>query len=187
MKRFLCVMLALLCLAGLLAGCGKKKDKDSTTSSQLTSSAATPSQAPTPEPMAWVADVTAEDGLNVRSGPSTDAEVLGLAADGSTLPLLKETPSNDWYQVEYEGETAYVYAEYVKPRQVTQSEYDALRAGKEEDGSATGAGRGDIPEAPGSATSTAPSGGEPTSAPTSPEGETPTPTPPSVNAAQDGE
>lgn len=50
--------------------------------------------------------------LNVRSGPSTDTEILGKLALGSTFNI--KTLSNGWYEIEYNSATAYVFAEYVK-------------------------------------------------------------------------
>jgi cell wall-associated NlpC family hydrolase len=50
--------------------------------------------------------------LNVRSGPSTDTEILGKLSFGSTINI--KTTSNGWHEIEYNGSSAYVYAEYVK-------------------------------------------------------------------------
>lgn len=50
--------------------------------------------------------------LNVRSGPSTDTEILGKLSFGSTINI--KTLSNGWYEIEYNSATAYVFAEYVK-------------------------------------------------------------------------
>ena len=69
MKRWFCVALA-LCLALSLAACGSEKEPPS---SDPESSLATPAP-PTPAPMAWVMVSDADDGLNVRSQPSTEGE-----------------------------------------------------------------------------------------------------------------
>ncbi len=133
MKKLLSLALALCLLAGVLSGCGKKdNEKNSSQQASSSSSAAAVSRAPVspaPEKMAKAAKVKAEDGLNVRSEPSTDGEILGLAEDGSKLPLLVEKPSDGWYQVEYGGKTAYIYAEYAEVEDVTQEEYNRLKAG----------------------------------------------------------
>jgi cell wall-associated NlpC family hydrolase len=50
--------------------------------------------------------------LNVRSGPSTDTEILGKLSLGSTINI--KTTSNGWYEIEYNDSSAYIYAEYVK-------------------------------------------------------------------------
>lgn len=44
---------------------------------------------------------------NVRSGPGTSYDVLGIAAVGDTLTITGYTSTN-WYQVEYEGEIGYI-------------------------------------------------------------------------------
>ncbi|MCD7748888.1 MAG: SH3 domain-containing protein, partial [Oscillospiraceae bacterium] len=44
---------------------------------------------------------------NVRSGPGTTYEVLGVAAVGDTLTITGYTSTN-WYQVEYEGAIGYI-------------------------------------------------------------------------------
>ncbi len=144
LKRFLSMTVAILCLAALLAGCGGKKDKDKGSSSLASSSSSTPSsvETPTPEPKVWVATVQADGGLNIRSGPSTDADILGLAEDGSTLILQRETATDGWFQIEYEGETAYVSAEFAQAKQITMTEYTSI-FGSNESSAPTGAGRGD--------------------------------------------
>jgi cell wall-associated NlpC family hydrolase len=52
------------------------------------------------------------DILNIRSGPSTDTEILGKLSFGSTINI--KTSGNGWYEIEYNDSSAYVYAEYVK-------------------------------------------------------------------------
>lgn len=49
--------------------------------------------------------VTSE--ANIRSGPGTDYEALGKAAVGDTFTLTGVTDTN-WYQVTYDGKTAYI-------------------------------------------------------------------------------
>ena len=138
MKRIFALVLALCMLLALLCACGKKENKNKTSSdnpssSSTMSSSVTASSTPvvTPEPVktAKAAKVSADGGLNIRSEPSTDAEILGVAEDGSLLPLLKEKATDGWYEVEYEGKTGYIYAEYAKPQDVTLAEYNRLRSG----------------------------------------------------------
>ncbi len=68
---------------------------------------------------------TGGDKLNLRSGPGTTYEILGKAGGGSVLRVLDEDAG--WYQVDYEGQAAYVSADFV--RLMTQDEYDQLKAG----------------------------------------------------------
>lgn len=130
MKRFFSILLALCLLAGALCGCGKKDDKKADSSSPASSAAASRAAA-TPEPVqkAKAVRVHADGGLNIRSEPSTESEILDLAEDGSKLPLLVEKPSDGWYQVEYNGKSAYVSAEYAEVVEVTLDEYNQLKKG----------------------------------------------------------
>lgn len=129
-KRLLC-LLAALCLAlPAFSGCGGKDEKKGNSSAPGTSSQvvrATPS--PVPVQMAKAVRVKADDGLNIRATPSTDGDILGLAENNSLLPLLVDTASDGWYQIEYQGKTAYVYAEYAEIKDITLNEYNKLRAG----------------------------------------------------------
>ena len=123
MVKLLLSLLMVLCLIlPVFSGCGGKDNKKENSSSPASSSSvvrATPSPVP----------VKADDGLNIRSTPSTDGEILGLAENNSFLPLLVDTASDGWYQVEYEGKAAYVSAEFAEIKEVTLSEYNKLRSG----------------------------------------------------------
>ena len=132
MKRVLSLVLALCLLAAGLFGCGKKEDKKDppSNSSGLDSSAVSTIETPVPVQMAKAVLVKADVGLNVRAKPSTDAEILGLAEYHTMLPLLVEAAADGWYQVEYKGKPAYVFAEYAEMREITLSEYNKLRAGE---------------------------------------------------------
>ena len=105
MVKLLLSLLMVLCLIlPVFSGCGGKDNKKENSSSPASSSSvvrATPS--PVPVQKAKAVRVKADDGLNIRSTPSTDGEILGLAENSSFLPLLVDTASDGWYQVEYEG------------------------------------------------------------------------------------
>lgn len=58
-----------------------------------------------------VGTVTATTNLNVRAAASEDAERLGVLAGGSSLDLLGN--ENGWCKVNYNGQVAYVKADYV--------------------------------------------------------------------------
>ena len=49
--------------------------------------------------------------LNVRSGNSTSSTILGKLTSGTTVSIIDET--NGWYQISYNGQTAYVSGEYI--------------------------------------------------------------------------
>lgn len=59
--------------------------------------------------------MVAVDILNVRSGPSTDTEILGKLSFGTTLELLSKNEDNEtWYEINYDdSKTAYVCGEYI--------------------------------------------------------------------------
>ena len=51
------------------------------------------------------------DALNMRSGPSTEHEVLGVLPKGTVVEVLGT--ENGWHRIHYQGKTAYVSADYV--------------------------------------------------------------------------
>lgn len=51
--------------------------------------------------------------VNVRSGPSTQTEKLDQLKKGDMLPFISEY-DEEWYQVKYNDNIAYVYKEYAK-------------------------------------------------------------------------
>ncbi|MFC5773098.1 C40 family peptidase [Ectobacillus antri] len=51
------------------------------------------------------------DSLRVRTGPSTSHGVIDLVNSGQSLQITGET--DDWYQVDYNGQTAYVSKDFV--------------------------------------------------------------------------
>ncbi len=131
MKKWMCLLLGLLAAMTLLASCGEdEEDPSSTASTPGTSSAAPVTLSPSPSPAqtAKAVKVKADDGLNVRSKGSTDGEIYGLAKNGSKLALLVEDKQDGWYQVSYQGKTAYVSAEYVDVVEVTLDEYNKLKS-----------------------------------------------------------
>lgn len=50
--------------------------------------------------------------LNIRKGAGTDSKILGKLKNGSKIEILGK--KGNWYQIEYEGSTAYISASYVK-------------------------------------------------------------------------
>ncbi len=162
MKRYLSLALAVCLLAAGLWGCGKKDGKKDTSSAPVSSAVSLPTATPAPVQLKKVVRVKADDGLNIRSEPSTDADILGLAEYNSMLPLRKDTETDGWYEIEYEGKAAYVSAEYADVRNVTLTEYNKLVAGESGAGadiSSSGAPIDDDPgKKPAAAASSASSG-----------------------------
>lgn len=66
--------------------------------------------APTPAPPSPRL-VAGQNGVNVRSGPSTGYPKIGLLEPGAELPVTGRM--GDWYQVQYEEEVGFVYSEIV--------------------------------------------------------------------------
>ncbi|MCD8006145.1 MAG: D-alanyl-D-alanine carboxypeptidase family protein [Oscillospiraceae bacterium] len=65
----------------------------------------------------------ATDPLNVREGPDALYEALGQLAVGDAVTVTGET-SNGWYQIDYNGTTAYVSGDYLREEEViTEDEY----------------------------------------------------------------
>ncbi len=52
--------------------------------------------------------------VNVRKKPSTDSEIIGVAKKGATLSVIpQDSYTKDWYQVEFEGNTGFIHADYI--------------------------------------------------------------------------
>ena len=127
MKKLVYLALALCVMVAAFSGCGGKSD-DGGNSSAVSSPPATVTPTPTPESQtAKALRVTADSGLNIRAEASTDGEILGLAENGQRLALMLEDPQNGWYQVQYNGQTAFVSADYAEVVEVTLEEYNQLR------------------------------------------------------------
>ncbi len=57
--------------------------------------------------------VVATANVNIRTEPNTDCEKLGLLNKGEALQFISQL-DNGWYEVEYNGQTAYVTNKYAK-------------------------------------------------------------------------
>lgn len=130
MKKWFKLLAAVGLAALTLAGCGNGKDESSDPQAGASPTPPVVQATPQPEQKAKAVKVNAPDGLNIRSKASTDSDILGLAEDGSLLPLLLEEEQDGWYQVEYEGSPAYVSAEFAQVQEITMTEYNALRQGE---------------------------------------------------------
>lgn len=124
-KKFGILILLVVCFV-LLGGCGNKPKEEE---SSLPSSVPTLAPTPTAEPqMVKVAEVSKVDpGLNIRKAASTESEILDMAETGDQFLLVVEAPKDGWYQIEYEGKTAYISAEFSTVREITMEEAAKLR------------------------------------------------------------
>lgn len=58
--------------------------------------------------------INCKQNVNVRSGPSTDSTIIGVAPKGTKLTILpQDTYNAGWYAVKFEGQTAYISADYL--------------------------------------------------------------------------
>ena len=54
------------------------------------------------------------DGINVRSGPSTDTSSVGTLSKGETVNVIGT--GNGWVKISYKGNTAYVSAQFIQQK-----------------------------------------------------------------------
>lgn len=80
---------------------------------QEESSAPTPDTTTTTTKAASIGFFVTTDQLNMRSGPGTEYEVLGVLPTGETVEVL--AVEGDWYRIALGGDTAYIHADYVVP------------------------------------------------------------------------
>lgn len=59
--------------------------------------------------------VTANGGLRLRSEPSTSAQILATAHRGDTVVIIARV--GDWYRVNYNLQTGYMYADYLNVKE----------------------------------------------------------------------
>lgn len=76
-----------------------------------------PTETPTATPE--VARVVIPRAVNIRSGPSTLHPVIGSADSGQSFPILGKSADGTWWQIDYNGQTGWVFAEIVDNRAAT--------------------------------------------------------------------
>lgn len=54
------------------------------------------------------------DYLNVRAGPGLDQQILGQLNGGATVQPTGRTTDGTWWQINYNSQTAYIYAAYTR-------------------------------------------------------------------------
>jgi uncharacterized protein YraI len=64
----------------------------------------------TTEPEAAAPLATANGLINVRSGPGTVYSVLGEASTGQQFAILGKSQDEEWWQIDFEGQTGWIYA-----------------------------------------------------------------------------
>ncbi len=73
---------------------------------------ATPAATIAPTPRVSGVVVNVKEYANVRSEPHTDADIIGKASGGEKLIVLEESHSPGWHKIEYDGQVAYISADY---------------------------------------------------------------------------
>lgn len=119
--RRVCAMILIVVCSLTMAGCGKKDHKDKKKddgTTEMTTEAT--SEATTEEPQPEVDEegftivnqvIKTTDYVNVRKGPSTDAEkVMQLAIDAEVNRIGY---NDEWSKVNIDGQTLYIFSEYV--------------------------------------------------------------------------
>ena len=64
-------------------------------------------------PSASLAVVTVLGDMNVRRGPGTDQERIGGATAGQEFAITGKNQEGDWWQIDFDGQTGWIYAPYV--------------------------------------------------------------------------
>lgn len=116
-KRIIALMLVFVMMF-VLVGCGKNKDKnkkEDTTeaTTEATTEVTTEEQPQVDEEGFTIVDQTIKttDIVNVRKGPSTDAEIaMQLAND---VEVNRIGYNDEWSKVSLDGQTLYIYSQYV--------------------------------------------------------------------------
>ncbi|MEZ4861504.1 MAG: SH3 domain-containing protein [Caldilineaceae bacterium] len=72
----------------------------------------TPTITPTPTPE--VAQVLITQPVNIRVGPSLAHAIIGAATAGEQFPVTAKSNDDAWWQITYNGQLAWIYAELVE-------------------------------------------------------------------------
>lgn len=118
--RYRALLFVGLMAALLVAGCGQ-------------AAGPSPRTTPTPKPTATATPaptqltVLAPDGVNLRSGPTATASVLGIVAQGVTLPILSHTSAGGgWWEVKGSTHTGWMTAD---PQYTSTASFQTYAAG----------------------------------------------------------
>ena len=145
-KKLLCAMLA-LCIALPIYACDTLQHPNTDDSAQVTplpddtigdntgetppsqNPAPTPTPNPTPTPKPEAPETAAYirctgNNVNLRSGAGTGYAIIGNAEKGTTYAVLGQT--GNWYKVNYQNKTAYLYNEYAAVFEIEKSENEEI-------------------------------------------------------------
>ena len=86
-----------------------------TNSEQVVINTPAPAQTPTAaaSPTSAAAQVTTNDIVNIRTGPGTNYGLAGSAQVGETFRVTGKNAGGDWWQIDYNGQTGWVFGQLV--------------------------------------------------------------------------
>jgi len=86
-----------------------------TNSDQVVINTPAPAQTPTAAaaPTSAGAQVTTNDIVNIRTGPGTNYGLAGAAQVGETFRVTGKNATGDWWQIDYNGQTGWVFGQLV--------------------------------------------------------------------------
>jgi hypothetical protein len=117
------VLLALIAVFAL-AACGGPEEIAPPTETPMPSTPLPPSATPAPtdlpsptplsvdspqQPTAYI-----DENVNLRAKPSTESEIVGSAVAGDSFPIIGVDGTGEWWQIEADGQVAWVYASFVR-------------------------------------------------------------------------
>ena len=73
--------------------------------------------------------VTITRPMQMRGGPGTDYTIVGTVAEGDQYAAVSTNAAGDWWQIEHDGQLAWVYGEYVEPSADAESALQADLSG----------------------------------------------------------
>ena len=68
---------------------------------------------------------TQSSNLNVRKEPNTTCAIVGKLAKGTEVDV--DSIENGWGKISFNGETAYVSADYITIKEVKASDFESLK------------------------------------------------------------
>lgn len=71
---------------------------------------------PTSTPVATTPHLVTIRKMNVRSGPNTRFNAVGVVEGGETFEITGKNLSGDWWRIDYEGQSAWIHAAYVEAK-----------------------------------------------------------------------
>lgn len=79
----------------------------------------TPTPEPTATPLPQVPEAVVQINLmNVRSGPGINYSIVGAANQGDRFPVTGKDPASTWWQIDFNGQPAWVFGELVSAENI---------------------------------------------------------------------